>query len=87
MHTMDTIDYGVMVRGEMTLELDGFKVLKKSQDIREARKRNGPAFFSLSARSSYFYRLFDQAAEFFDPVFMFQGISQHRVIWSGLAQI
>jgi hypothetical protein len=23
-HTTDTIDYGVVVRGEMTLELDGF---------------------------------------------------------------
>jgi hypothetical protein len=47
--------------------------------------RNGPTFFSLSAPSSYFYRLIDQAAEFFDPVFMFQGNfpTSGYLVWAG----
>jgi hypothetical protein len=62
-----------------------FKVLKKSQDIREARKRNGRAFFSLSAPSSYFWGHFDQAAEFLDLVFMFQGNfpTSGYLVWAG----
>lgn len=47
--------------------------------------RNGPTFFSLSAPSSYFYRHIDQAAEFFDPVFMFQGnfATSVYLVWAG----